>query len=210
MNKVDKRIVKTKELIKNAFFNLLKSIGFARISVKAICEKANISRKTFYLHYETLDSLFDEIVVQLFPIASSTFLPESLKKYNELGDTEEFDAYYRSWEVTCLKQMIENSDEFEILLLRKNHDFFAAALKKNIRRHAPEFSPSENMDDLHFSYYKFKYNLYLDNLFDGLIWSYQQKELPAQTIIDCVHESSKQTLLQIIQLISKKGEKTEQ
>lgn len=205
MDKIDKRIVKTKELIKNAFFDLLKNVGFARISVKAICEKANISRKTFYLHYETLDSLFDEIVVQLFPIASATFLPEALQKYNELGDTAEFDTYYRNWEITCLRQMIENSDEFEILLRKKNHEFFADVLKKNIHKHVPEFSRSEDMDDLHFSYYKFKYNLYLDNLFAGLIWSYQQKELPAKTIIDCVHESSKQTLLQLIELINKKS-----
>ena len=44
----DKRIEKTKALIKDNFLDLSKSTPAEKITVKAICEKANINRGTFY------------------------------------------------------------------------------------------------------------------------------------------------------------------
>lgn len=52
----DKRYEKTEFLIKKTFFELVKNNE--KISVSQIAKKANIDRKTFYLHYETVESLY--------------------------------------------------------------------------------------------------------------------------------------------------------
>lgn len=48
----DKRIVKSKRSMENAFFELLETKSPSEISVRNICDKAEVSRSTFYDHYE--------------------------------------------------------------------------------------------------------------------------------------------------------------
>ena len=49
---MDLRVLKTEELIRNTFLELLAQKEFTDISVKEITEKARINRSTFYKHYE--------------------------------------------------------------------------------------------------------------------------------------------------------------
>lgn len=59
--KTDLRYIKTKEVIHTAFRELLRIMPYDRITVKLLAEKAKINRKTFYLHYDTLDELMNEL-----------------------------------------------------------------------------------------------------------------------------------------------------
>ena len=45
-----------------AFLDLLAEKDFEYITVKEICQKADVNRSTFYLHYETIADLLDESV----------------------------------------------------------------------------------------------------------------------------------------------------
>jgi AcrR family transcriptional regulator len=47
----DKRIKRTKALIKDAFLQCLSAMSLDRVTVKAICHMADINRSTFYAHY---------------------------------------------------------------------------------------------------------------------------------------------------------------
>jgi len=49
--KDDLRVFKTLNAIQEAFSKLLACYSFERITVNALCEEAQISRRTFYLHY---------------------------------------------------------------------------------------------------------------------------------------------------------------
>ncbi len=57
---MDRRTQKTKTAIQNAYFSLLTEKEPARITVSEIARRANIDRKTFYLHYETADDIVEE------------------------------------------------------------------------------------------------------------------------------------------------------
>lgn len=48
---IDKRILKTKTNIKNAYMRLTVENKHEKITVSQIAEKANVNRSTFYLHY---------------------------------------------------------------------------------------------------------------------------------------------------------------
>lgn len=56
---MDRRTQKTRESIQSAYFSLIKE-HTSKITVAEIARKANIDRKTFYLHYETIDGIFQE------------------------------------------------------------------------------------------------------------------------------------------------------
>ncbi|WP_010529514.1 TetR/AcrR family transcriptional regulator [Lentibacillus jeotgali] len=63
--KEDRRIRKSRQLIKEAFIDLMHEKGFRGISVYDIADKADINRGTFYLHYQDKFDLFEKYVDEL-------------------------------------------------------------------------------------------------------------------------------------------------
>ena len=57
---MDRRIQKTKLAIRMAFFHLMLENPTGKITVAQIARTANIDRKTFYIHYDSVDDIFDE------------------------------------------------------------------------------------------------------------------------------------------------------
>lgn len=60
--KTDRRTRHTTGVIRNVFFALLRVKGFDRLSVTDICREADISRGTFYLHYEDKYALVKALI----------------------------------------------------------------------------------------------------------------------------------------------------
>lgn len=56
-----KCVKKTKKSFENALIELAKETALNKISVKQICEKAELSRNAFYFHYEDINALVKEI-----------------------------------------------------------------------------------------------------------------------------------------------------
>jgi AcrR family transcriptional regulator len=75
-------------MIKDAFLELMDTVGFSKITVKELTKKAFISRNTFYLHYtdkfDLLNQLENEILTGLKEIISN--LPFDDMKANGLTD----------------------------------------------------------------------------------------------------------------------------
>lgn len=62
-NKTDGRRVRmTKLLLKNALIDIMKTKSIHLISIKEICEEADVNRSTFYRHYNTQYDLYNEII----------------------------------------------------------------------------------------------------------------------------------------------------
>ena len=62
---MDKRTQNTCERIRNAYIALLTDRGEPRLTVTAIARQANIDRKTFYLHYETVDDVMRDLICRI-------------------------------------------------------------------------------------------------------------------------------------------------
>lgn len=58
---MDKRIVRTLENIREAFFQLAYEGGIDSISVKSLCERAEINKATFYAHYQGMYQLIEQM-----------------------------------------------------------------------------------------------------------------------------------------------------
>jgi AcrR family transcriptional regulator len=72
---VDRRIIKTREAIKKAFFELMAEKDFKDITVQLISDRANLNRGTFYLHFydkfQLLDNCIEEQFTQLLEVCAS-------------------------------------------------------------------------------------------------------------------------------------------
>lgn len=64
-NSTDLRVLKTMELIRTTFRNLVAETSFDELTVSELCQRARIGRKTFYTYYKSLDALFEEILESL-------------------------------------------------------------------------------------------------------------------------------------------------
>lgn len=58
----DLRVTKTLDAIDTSFRAMMLEDGFESITVKALCERARINKKTFYRYYETLEDLLAEVM----------------------------------------------------------------------------------------------------------------------------------------------------
>jgi AcrR family transcriptional regulator len=82
-NKTDRRIQRTRQALRAALFELMKTKSYDDISIEEITEHANVGRATFYLHYkdkedlllEELSELVNERVQTLSEIPFAAWLP---------------------------------------------------------------------------------------------------------------------------------------
>ena len=61
IQKEDLRTKRTKALIRKAFEEMICEMDYEQMTVKELTERATINRKTFYLHYNSLDDLLLEM-----------------------------------------------------------------------------------------------------------------------------------------------------
>lgn len=61
VRKTDRRTLYTKMVIKDAILNLLEKKAYSTITVADICREAEINRGTFYLHYDNISGILDEL-----------------------------------------------------------------------------------------------------------------------------------------------------
>lgn len=116
----DRRTKKTKKAITKSFLSLIKNKDINKITVAEICNKADIGRGTFYLHYQDVYDLYSKIendvlleVGRLFDNALLNQRPVSYSMFIE--KTAEY--------------MIENKDLSELFLNEKTSFMFLKKVK---------------------------------------------------------------------------------
>lgn len=57
---MDRRVARTKKRIYMAFFELVQKKPISEITVTELAKAADIDRKTFYIHYQTVQDVYDE------------------------------------------------------------------------------------------------------------------------------------------------------
>ena len=86
--KTDRRTILTKTVIKDSLLELLKNTAYEKITVTATCKEAGITRATFYLHYQNLDEVLDEVLDDALRL---TELDPKFEKYDSSHE-----AYFES------------------------------------------------------------------------------------------------------------------
>jgi AcrR family transcriptional regulator len=71
--RIDRRITKTQQAIRKSFFDLLSHKKINEVTVADITKRADIARSTFYLHYEDVYDLYDQIINNLLSGLTNRF-----------------------------------------------------------------------------------------------------------------------------------------
>ena len=83
----DLRVQKTISAIRTAFEQMILEMDYPEMTVKELCERAKINKKTFYRYYPTMDDLLLEVQMEIsseyIDMISHFHLPEELDKVNE-------------------------------------------------------------------------------------------------------------------------------
>ncbi|MCP3764750.1 TetR/AcrR family transcriptional regulator [Domibacillus sp. A3M-37] len=87
--KLDRRQIRTKKLIRQALLELSEEKGLSQVTVRDLAERAEINRGTFYLHYRDVADLVDQLKSEIFegilPFASE-INPLEVKSHAERGE----------------------------------------------------------------------------------------------------------------------------
>ena len=61
----DRRVERTRNSIISAFKEMIIEKEFKDITIKELAERANINRKTFYLHYESMEDILFDLTLEI-------------------------------------------------------------------------------------------------------------------------------------------------
>lgn len=70
--KTDRRTLYTRQVVKDALLELLAEHHFEDINVTMLCRQAEITRATFYLHFDGISSVVDELLEEALGTAERT------------------------------------------------------------------------------------------------------------------------------------------
>ncbi len=68
--KTDRRTIYTRNVIKDALLEAMKEKAFEQITVTDVCRRAEVTRATYYLHYQSLNQVLDELLNDALQILS--------------------------------------------------------------------------------------------------------------------------------------------
>lgn len=122
--KIDRRQVRTKRRIRDAFMELIMEKPIEKLTIKELAERADIDRKTFYLHYDSIAGLVDELQGELLHK-----LEDTLGEYDLFQP--DFDAlgFFRR-----INALIEEDTEFHRRMITADgYRFFYEKLKKAMK-----------------------------------------------------------------------------
>ena len=90
MATMDRRQIKTRKAVFNAFIELLDEKGYADITIQDIIDRADIGRSTFYSHFQTKEDLLSVICEEIF---LHVFAEHGEKEeHHDFSDSKELDA----------------------------------------------------------------------------------------------------------------------
>lgn len=143
--KEDLRVVKTKEIIRNTFKNMILEMDYDYITIKELTERAKINRKTFYLHYDSLDDLLLEIQNSL----ANNFIEKQVS-YTNLEDMKYLiGLFFESANKDPLDERILCSGSYRNISDRINKKVMDYRKKTN----RGAFSDNEAYENIIFAYY---------------------------------------------------------
>lgn len=91
---MDLRIEKTRKSIINAFLEMRSKKELEKVTVKEICEKAQINKSTFYSHYHDIYDLSEQLETELVhSIIEQMNHPEYVIEKPELFSQEIYEGY---------------------------------------------------------------------------------------------------------------------
>ncbi|WP_409366995.1 TetR/AcrR family transcriptional regulator [Lysinibacillus sp. 38-6] len=103
--------LRTKHFLKKAFIDMVHKKGFSAVTVKDIVDYAQYNRTTFYVYYQNIDVLVEELMEEMFEAIQYN----SMSKYESNSRVKVQELTTHSFEL--LYYIYDHRDYFTLLLL---------------------------------------------------------------------------------------------
>ncbi len=187
---MDRRIEKTKAAIWDAYIQILmEGKGNKKVTVTEIARKANIDRKTFYLHYDSVEDVMKEYCGQMVAQCMA-------RLKNEMDGGKVFSVKLL-FEV--FNQFIAgNMDLFEILSLQKDGNYFWQEIK-NMTAAALRFVAKEQLSFTETQLYVFC-EFYMSGIISVYtLWIQNKIPVPAEELAEMVKNAAVKGLERMVE-----------
>ncbi|OMF30102.1 TetR family transcriptional regulator [Paenibacillus sp. FSL H8-0548] len=118
--RTDPRVLRTRQLIRDAFIDLLEETELEKMTVNRIAERATINRVTFYLHYRDIPDMLEKMADDMIDVLQAI-----------LNDVQNLSpSIDRDWSilVKILEHIAENSKFYKVLLSTQRIPIFSDRL----------------------------------------------------------------------------------
>ena len=113
-NKLDRRVKYTKTMLTNALVQLMKQQHISTISVKSLCDLADINRSTFYAHYNDQYDLLHQVKEEVM---------NNVRQHLGKVFPENFDDKVPVFVLTHIFEYAKENSELFQVLLGENSDY---------------------------------------------------------------------------------------
>lgn len=132
--RLDRRVLRTRKLLREAMMDLIMEEGYDAISIQDITDKANLGRATFYLHFKDKDELLLEVMQE--------FLTDFLEQVPQLTE-----AQWRLDDSKALTRLFdfaaEHYDLYRILIIGSGGITAARQLQHNVAKNIQTYIETE-------------------------------------------------------------------
>ena len=127
-NPGDLRVIKTRQNIRNSLGSLLSEKELSELTITALCQRAQINRKTFYRHYRSISDVITEFENELLE-GFADVLRSSNTSLLDIGSV-----------LRDISELISSNQEYFQRLLKLNPELFSGGRVKAMLRRAVEIS----------------------------------------------------------------------
>ncbi len=128
--KNNRRTLVTRRILRESLMELMKEKPISKISIKEICDLSEMSRSTFYLHYQDQFELLADVEQDVLENTEKT-----LGTFNGSLNTKEGIAAF-------LEYIKENKETFGVLLCQQDSEDFQKTIinkvENNVRAYVPD------------------------------------------------------------------------
>ena len=144
--KNNRRTVITKKILKESLLELMQNKPVSKITIKEICDLSDMSRSTFYLHYQDQFELLEDIEKE---VLEKTF--ENLRKIDSPMNTmESIEAF--------LNYVKEHRTTFGVLLCQPENELFQQSIISNVQKYVQKSAPE--IDEIPTARYVYTFIMY--------------------------------------------------
>lgn len=191
VQKVDRRIVKTQKAIRQAFLKLLTEKGISKITVSALAREADIDRKTFYLHFSSIDELIEqEATLLVDKVAHALSSPAQ-----QIGGSVPINMKGVLVELAAVAE--ENVELYRHVISSLSIDQMVDALKEPVRRAALESVPDNATVDEDALDYILRFYI-AGTLSVFTRWFMEDRERPIEQVVDIVERMTQSHGIELV------------
>lgn len=188
MEKLDRRVVRTRRLLRDSLMELILEQGYDAITVQDITERANLGRGTFYLHYQDKADLLEKSLVSIYEDLLSYLEPFSLE--DSLSDPRPI--------IRAFEYAGENKELFLVILNEASETVFRE-FRHTMTKHTAVQIKNRLKDDT------LPVSLLANHLISSLLtliawWLENEMPYPAEKMVNIFHQLTYSGLGQFIAL----------